>query len=45
MMPPRFSDAGRIFPQQSFNIHDVAGLIRHAIAEGIIESHERLTIT
>jgi hypothetical protein len=44
MMPPRFSDAGRIFPQQSFNIHDVAGLTRHAIPE-IIESHVRLTIT
>jgi hypothetical protein len=27
------------------NIHDVAGLTRYAIAEGIIESDVRLTIT
>jgi hypothetical protein len=27
------------------NIHDVAGLTRYAIAEGIIESNVRVTLT
>jgi hypothetical protein len=27
------------------NIHDVAGLTRYAIAEGIIQSEVRLTVT
>ena len=38
-------DKHRQHLMSKLNIHDVAGLTRYAIAEGIIESSVRLTIT
>jgi DNA-binding NarL/FixJ family response regulator len=38
-------DKHRQHLMSKLNIHDIAGLTRYAIAEGIIESHVRLTIT